>query len=159
MSNSAQRSVRTPKKKLSEPLLATPPPSQNKRSHGLSSDSQSPTLKSSRVAGDGDLVTLQVLSTSKSIYEFQQSESLGKVDPEQVSLLLDYLVRNSEKAVNYLKAFDLDARYGPCMGISRLDRYNRAKMLNLNPPESVRQLLEQMADSPEFQENLWSKVF
>lgn len=32
----------------------------------------------------------------------------------------------------------MTSKYGPCAGITRLDRWDRAKKLGLNPPEEVR---------------------
>ena len=39
-----------------------------------------------------------------------------------------------EKAEEILKAFDLDPKYGPSRGISRMKRFQNAIRLNLNPP-------------------------
>ena len=41
----------------------------------------------------------------------------------------------------FLKRFDMDMKYGPSSGISRLDRWNRADGLGLSPPCLVRDLL------------------
>lgn len=32
--------------------------------------------------------------------------------------------------------------YGPCIGISRLDRWERARAMGLNPPEEIENLLK-----------------
>ncbi|KAI8990874.1 DNA polymerase delta, subunit 4 [Mycotypha africana] len=40
-----------------------------------------------------------------------------------------------------LRAFDLDYTYGPCIGISRLERWERAEKLNLNPPPIIKDIL------------------
>ncbi|XP_009608060.1 uncharacterized protein LOC107810329 [Nicotiana tabacum] len=40
-----------------------------------------------------------------------------------------------------LRQFDLDMAYGPSLGLSRLDRWERAKNLGLNPPRDVEPLL------------------
>ena len=37
------------------------------------------------------------------------------------------------EALEYLKRFDLDMRYGPCLGITRMQRYTRAISLNIQP--------------------------
>lgn len=42
---------------------------------------------------------------------------------------------------NTLRQFDLDMRYGPCVGLSRLRRWERAQALGLQPPSCVRDLL------------------
>lgn len=41
-----------------------------------------------------------------------------------------------------LRDFDLTGKYGPCVGITRLDRFKRAKRMKMNPPEVVGQILE-----------------
>nr|DAD24989.1 TPA_asm: hypothetical protein HUJ06_026453 [Nelumbo nucifera] len=40
-----------------------------------------------------------------------------------------------------LRQFDLNMAYGPCLGMSRLDRWERANSLGLNPPKVVESLL------------------
>ncbi|KAJ6665520.1 hypothetical protein lerEdw1_003361 [Lerista edwardsae] len=40
-----------------------------------------------------------------------------------------------------LKQFDLSWEYGPCTGITRLQRWERAKLLGLSPPAMVQELL------------------
>ncbi|CAM8976441.1 unnamed protein product [Rhodiola kirilowii] len=36
-----------------------------------------------------------------------------------------------------IRQFDLNMRYGPCIGMSRLDRWERAKKLGMNPPQDI----------------------
>ncbi|XP_041838639.1 DNA polymerase delta subunit 4 isoform X2 [Melanotaenia boesemani] len=64
-------------------------------------------------------------------------------------------VRDEE--LQKLRQFDLDWRFGPCTGISRLQRWDRAKLHGLNPPEEIRDLLLQTQDEPEYDLNLWSE--
>uniref|UniRef100_A0A8C6Y3Z6 DNA polymerase delta 4, accessory subunit n=1 Tax=Naja naja TaxID=35670 RepID=A0A8C6Y3Z6_NAJNA len=40
-----------------------------------------------------------------------------------------------------LKQFDLSWQYGPCTGITRMQRWERAKFLGLNPPTTVQDSL------------------
>lgn len=40
-----------------------------------------------------------------------------------------------------LRCFDLDPAYGPAMGLSRLERWERADELGLAPPAGVRAIL------------------
>ena len=40
-----------------------------------------------------------------------------------------------------LRSFDLNSKFGPCMGLSRMERWERARDLGLDPPEQVRQTL------------------
>lgn len=41
-----------------------------------------------------------------------------------------------------LRSFDMDMSYGPCIGLTRLERWHRAQRLGLSPPPEVLSLLE-----------------
>ncbi|KAH7511473.1 hypothetical protein ACOSP7_014198 [Xanthoceras sorbifolium] len=41
-----------------------------------------------------------------------------------------------------LRQFDMNMAYGPCLGMSRLARWERATRLGLNPPEEIEGLLK-----------------
>ncbi|XP_037329009.1 DNA polymerase delta subunit 4 [Pungitius pungitius] len=57
-----------------------------------------------------------------------------------------------EEELQRLQQFDLDWRFGPCTGISRLQRWERAKLHGLSPPEEIRYLLLQTG----YNLSLWS---
>ncbi|KAI0923510.1 hypothetical protein AcV5_009032 [Taiwanofungus camphoratus] len=40
-----------------------------------------------------------------------------------------------------LRVFDLSYEYGPCIGVTRLQRWERAEALGLNPPPEVKEIL------------------
>ncbi|KAM4594520.1 DNA polymerase delta subunit 4 [Fundulus diaphanus] len=65
-------------------------------------------------------------------------------------------VATAEEEMRKLKQFDLDWRFGPCTGISRLQRWERAKSHGLNPPEEIRELLLESPADPEYSLSLWS---
>ncbi|CAL1714040.1 unnamed protein product [Somion occarium] len=44
---------------------------------------------------------------------------------------------HQNKIHQILRVFDLSYQYGPCIGVSRLERWNRADALGLNPPPEV----------------------
>jgi len=44
-------------------------------------------------------------------------------------------------AFQILRVFDTSYEYGPCVGVTRLERWERAQMLGLNPPFEVRDIL------------------
>ncbi|KAA1470165.1 hypothetical protein DENSPDRAFT_835901 [Dentipellis sp. KUC8613] len=47
-----------------------------------------------------------------------------------------------QKSVHHiLRVFDLSYEYGPCVGVSRLERWERAEALGLDPPSEVRDIL------------------
>lgn len=43
-----------------------------------------------------------------------------------------------------LRRFDLSQKFGPCNGLSRADRWNRASMLGLKPPSHIFDLLQRV---------------
>ncbi|KAL9264702.1 DNA polymerase delta subunit 4-like protein [Drosera capensis] len=42
----------------------------------------------------------------------------------------------------FLRQFDLNMAYGPCIGISRVARWERANRMGLDPPREVEKLLK-----------------
>ncbi|KAL3837933.1 hypothetical protein ACJIZ3_022524 [Penstemon smallii] len=40
-----------------------------------------------------------------------------------------------------LRQFDMNMAYGPCLGMTRLDRWKRANALGLNPPRELETML------------------
>ncbi|KAH9832550.1 DNA polymerase delta, subunit 4-domain-containing protein [Rhodofomes roseus] len=46
-----------------------------------------------------------------------------------------------------LRVFDMSYEYGPCVGVTRLERWNRAEALGLNPPPEVKEILLTKAGS------------
>ncbi|WWC69008.1 uncharacterized protein I206_102944 [Kwoniella pini CBS 10737] len=55
-----------------------------------------------------------------------------------------------------LRVFDMTSSYGPCVGITRLQRWERAQKWGLNPPEEIRDILitEQGQDDVRYRENV-----
>ncbi|KAL6507106.1 hypothetical protein OROHE_022005 [Orobanche hederae] len=41
-----------------------------------------------------------------------------------------------------LRQFDMNMTYGPCIGMSRLERWNRANSLSLHPPKEIENLFK-----------------
>jgi len=56
-----------------------------------------------------------------------------------------------------LRDFDLTPRYGPCVGISRLDRYRRAEKMGLKPPPEVLYILETEEGLRDWNNDIFSK--
>ncbi|KAF9466161.1 DNA polymerase delta, subunit 4-domain-containing protein [Collybia nuda] len=48
---------------------------------------------------------------------------------------------SQNKIHEILRVFDLTYEYGPCVGVSRLERWERAQALGLNPPAAVHEIL------------------
>ncbi|CAA7022758.1 unnamed protein product [Microthlaspi erraticum] len=47
-----------------------------------------------------------------------------------------------DKKEEMLRQFDMDMAYGPCLGMARLDRWERALRLGMNPPNEIEKLLK-----------------
>ena len=56
-----------------------------------------------------------------------------------------------------LRQFDLDSRFGPCSGITRLERWERAVELGLDPPAEVPQLVRRHGTNSLFNKDLFSE--
>lgn len=54
-----------------------------------------------------------------------------------------------------LRSFDLQAEYGPCIGITRLERWERANRFGLNPPKIVRDIAEKNKEDERYVECVW----
>lgn len=48
---------------------------------------------------------------------------------------------NQDANEEVLRQFDMNMVYGPCVGMKRIDRWNRASSLGLSPPDDVYRLL------------------
>ncbi|KAJ3099592.1 hypothetical protein HDU97_002940 [Phlyctochytrium planicorne] len=67
---------------------------------------------------------------------------------------------NREELIEKLKQFDLDSKFGNNVGMTRLQRWNRAKKLNLSPPEHLGSILQakEVQEDAELREALWAKL-
>ena len=60
-----------------------------------------------------------------------------------VALCSDY-----DDVEEILRQFDMNMAYGPSLGITRLERFERSQRLGLNPPLHVKDVLERMGGKP-----------
>ncbi|KAK4732729.1 hypothetical protein R3W88_025717 [Solanum pinnatisectum] len=93
---------------------------QQKKSGGVTKPSKSKSTKPKNAAAIGSNVTQPSALVSH-----------GSLD------LKDNYDQNEE----VLRQFDMNMVYGPCLGMNRLDRWERAKKLGMNPPTDVERLL------------------
>ncbi|KFK43281.1 hypothetical protein AALP_AA1G103800 [Arabis alpina] len=61
-------------------------------------------------------------------------------DATQPKALID--VNDYDKNEEMLRQFDMDMAYGPCMGMTRLGRWERAMRLGMNPPNEIEKVLK-----------------
>ncbi|XP_066574702.1 DNA polymerase delta subunit 4 isoform X2 [Amia ocellicauda] len=60
-----------------------------------------------------------------------------------------------ERELQHLRDFDLDWHYGPCTGITRLQRWERAELRGLQPPRDIRHLVQNHPEDMEYTHCLW----
>jgi len=60
-----------------------------------------------------------------------------------------------EKDLRELKQFDLTMKYGPCTGMTRLERYDRAVANGLAPPPRVLEIIHRRGSDGRWTECLW----
>ena len=59
--------------------------------------------------------------------------------------------------IEALRQFDLDLKYGPCLGILRIERWNRAVRLGLEPPKTIQKLLIDSVDIENRNTDIWTE--
>ncbi|PRW60138.1 DNA polymerase delta subunit 4 [Chlorella sorokiniana] len=59
----------------------------------------------------------------------------------------------------FLRQFDLDTRFGPCTGITRLQRWERAAKLGLDPPPEVPAIVRRHGEDTSFNRDLFYQPY
>eukprot|EP00892_Ulva_mutabilis_P001519 jgi/Ulvmu1/11368/UM075_0030.1 len=54
-----------------------------------------------------------------------------------------------------LEQFDFDTKFGPCCGMTRIERWDRAQRFDLNPPPQVQQILTRLDSADDAQNCIW----
>ncbi|CAK7333749.1 unnamed protein product [Dovyalis caffra] len=84
-------------------------------------------------------------STKSKKSSLHREATLGS-DITQPSALISHgspdLKDDYDKHEELLRQFDMNMAYGPCLGMSRLARWDRAQGLGLNPPKEIEGLLK-----------------
>jgi len=101
-------------------------------------------------------------SISSPVRQKGKQQQQPKADPEKPREELNVrkygklygLARNQANGLNFihstdktqvhhiLRTFDLSYQYGPCIGMTRLERWSRAETMGLNPPKEIKEILE-----------------
>ncbi|XP_038998269.1 DNA polymerase delta subunit 4-like isoform X1 [Hibiscus syriacus] len=55
---------------------------------------------------------------------------------------LDLEADDFDEEQQVLRQFDMNMEFGPCIGIPRIDRWERARRLGLNPPKEIESILK-----------------
>ncbi|CAM8968443.1 unnamed protein product [Rhodiola kirilowii] len=97
-----------------------------KKSGGISKSKPSPSISTKKKASPSHAAALGAGVT-------QPAALISHGSPD--------LRDDHDKHENMLRQFDLNMVYGPCIGMSRLERWERAKKLGMNPPGHIESLL------------------
>ncbi|CAL5368004.1 unnamed protein product [Camellia sinensis] len=81
----------------------------------------------------------------KSSPKHSSSASFEIAQPASLHINDDY----DENKEVLLRQFDMNMAYGPCLGMTRLARWERAHSLGLNPPEDVERFLREAKVRPD----------
>jgi len=74
-----------------------------------------------------------------------------KTKPRNIEIHAEHL-SNTDKV---LRSFDLNNAYGPAVGMTRLERWERAMSLGLNPPSDILDILKSSGRDPNIIESLF----
>ncbi|KAL7230305.1 hypothetical protein ACSBR2_008746 [Camellia fascicularis] len=81
----------------------------------------------------------------KSSPKHSSSASFEIAQPASLHINDDY----DENKEVLLRQFDMNMAYGPCLGMTRLARWERAHSLGLNPPKDVERFLREAKVRPD----------
>ena len=85
--------------------------------------------------------------------DYQQQQPPGD---HQMTHVTNILLSDDEQKA--LKTFDMDHTFGPCMGLTRLQRWERADRFGLAPPHEVRAILERTNQDHQLAYSIWEKL-
>ena len=54
----------------------------------------------------------------------------------------DKIIEEENDNEEFLKRFDLDPRFGPSIGLTRIERYENAYKFELNPPSNIPSIVQ-----------------
>jgi DNA polymerase delta subunit 4 len=105
-----------------------------------------PTQKSIVAAAEDEICTAKRLKQPAT----DDIEMLSSSQQQQPTI-------SREQALLILRKFDLQSEFGPCVGLSRLERWQRAQRLGKHPPCEVHEILMEpcYASQPDIQQHLW----
>ncbi|KAL6846755.1 hypothetical protein ACP4OV_024203 [Aristida adscensionis] len=90
-------------------------------------------------------VTKPSSSSKKKTQHYTGGASVGASDTAQTSALVSHgswdLKDDFGEQEEQLRQFDMDMKFGPCIGVTRLQRWERASAMGLQPPPHLRDLL------------------
>lgn len=90
-----------------------------------------------------------ITNSFKAVKRSTRSSDKKQVDDPQPS------TSKAEDEMAILKHFDVTLEFGPCTGITRMERWERAEKHGLNPPMVVKEILLKYPHDEDYTECLW----
>ncbi|TCD69067.1 hypothetical protein EIP91_008965 [Steccherinum ochraceum] len=87
-----------------------------------------------------DVLPVPMVRPKLKVHDKKYSEQYVKIR-RQMGNLEPIHADGLNKIHHILRMFDLSYEYGPCIGVTRLERWERANALGLNPPPEVKDIL------------------
>jgi DNA polymerase delta subunit 4 len=98
---------------------------------------------------------LKVLKDSKAASKKPSSKGAKQKEVQQVEASqepTDSHITDTEKT---LRLFDLTGKFGPCSGMTRMERWERAASFRLEPPQEVKDILDRLPKGDRLHQNIW----
>ncbi|KAL8619086.1 hypothetical protein ACOMHN_019358 [Nucella lapillus] len=94
--------------------------------------------------------------TISEVYKQTKGDRLAGKAEGKHAVKLEQHVPCTKSDEEVLREFDLALEFGPCIGISRLERWQRAQRHSLSPPPLVKDLLIKHAQHATYTQSLWN---
>ncbi|XP_031552455.1 DNA polymerase delta subunit 4-like [Actinia tenebrosa] len=99
--------------------------------------------------------TFPTVKKQKVIKQKPQSAKTQDKKAEVKKIDVGVSVQDEKTRLSLLKEFDLNSEYGPCIGISRLQRWERAEKFGLHPSQDIKDIITQHLDDETYTECIW----
>lgn len=100
---------------------------------------------------------LKVSKDSKSATKKQSASKGAKKESLPVTLSQEPTDSHVSEIDKKLRIWDLTGRFGPCSGMTRLERWERAERFGLDPPQEIKQILDDLPEGDPLHQNIWHR--
>ena len=84
---------------------------------------------------------------------------INAVGTSETKPVLSSYARSPNAATDAASRVLLEQKFGPALGLTRLERWERADKLDLSPPADVLRILREVGDDdPEFRDCVWERI-
>ncbi|KAG6900027.1 hypothetical protein C0993_004084 [Termitomyces sp. T159_Od127] len=120
----------------------------------------SSTFKAARRTVESPAIPAQKVVENKGAPRLNENNSKYDAHYATVRQKMNYMppihCDGQSKVHEILRCFDMSYEFGPCVGVSRLERWERARLMGLNPPKEVKDILttKQGLEQKEFSQSV-----